>query len=233
MKVKLFKVLALTLSAVLLVATTVFVTVAYLTSSAMVTNTFTVGEIGIHMYETAVNENGKPLDDNPVAGAMKTATSNKYKLVPNTTYTKDPTIYINSGSSLSYLFIKVRNDIFSIEETGDSAHPTIAQQLEKNGWKVLPDSYTSAHNSKIYVYTNKETGAVQPVGNNASRQDIDVFQSFTVSDEITDVQLALHTASEVKVVAYAIQVSGFEEAVDPVEAAWNAIKKTYPGEVNN
>lgn len=231
MKTKLFKILALALSAVLLVVTTVLVTVAYLTSSAMVTNTFTVGNVGILMYETPVNENGIPSETIP-AGEMKTASSNKYKLLPNTTYTKDPTIYITSGSAESYLFIKVRNDIASIEVAADdSEHSTIAEQLAANGWKALP-GYTTAHNSTIYIYTDGADN-VKIVGNNNVRQDIPVFETFSIKSDATSEQLALHTSSEVKVVAYAIQTAGFEEETDPVAAAWAAIQETYPGEVHN
>lgn len=55
--------LALALCAVLAMTTTVFGTIAYLTSTDTVTNTFTVGKVKIDLDETVVDEDGNPLDE--------------------------------------------------------------------------------------------------------------------------------------------------------------------------
>ena len=57
------KVLVMTLCAVLLVATTVLGTLAYLTDRESVTNTFTVGQVDITVDEADVNVNGQPTLD--------------------------------------------------------------------------------------------------------------------------------------------------------------------------
>ena len=58
------KALALALCAVLLVVSTVFVTMAYLTSKTdVVTNTFTVGKVTITLDEAKVDEYGNPVDE--------------------------------------------------------------------------------------------------------------------------------------------------------------------------
>ena len=81
------KALLLTLCAVLLVAASVLGTMAYLTSTDTVTNTFTVGKVEIKLDETDVtNPNGPRV------------TANSYKLMPGTTYTKDPTVTVKAGS---------------------------------------------------------------------------------------------------------------------------------------
>ena len=56
------KALTLSLCAVLLVVTTVFATMAYLTSQDSVNNTFTVGKVEITLDEAQVNDYGVPTD---------------------------------------------------------------------------------------------------------------------------------------------------------------------------
>ena len=90
------KALLLTLCAVLLVAASVLGTMAYLTSTAKVENTFTVGKVEIKLDETDVT--------NPNGPRVK---ANSYKLMPGTTYTKDPTVTVLKGSEDSYVRMKV------------------------------------------------------------------------------------------------------------------------------
>lgn len=90
------KALLLTLCAVLLVAASVLGTMAYLTSTDTVTNTFTVGKVEIKLDETDVT--------NPTGPRVQ---ANSYKLMPGTTYTKDPTVTVLKGSEDSYVRMKV------------------------------------------------------------------------------------------------------------------------------
>ena len=90
------KALLLTLCAVLLVAASVLGTMAYLTSTDTVTNTFTIGKVEIKLDETDVT--------NPNGPRVK---ANSYKLMPGTTYTKDPTVTVKAGSEDSYVRMKV------------------------------------------------------------------------------------------------------------------------------
>ena len=95
------KALLLTLCAVLLVAASVLGTMAYLTSTAKVENTFTIGKVEIKLDEAKVNANGIPEE-----GAAR-VTANSYKLMPGRTYTKDPTVTVLNGSEESYVRMKV------------------------------------------------------------------------------------------------------------------------------
>ena len=95
------KALLLTLCAVLLVAASVLGTMAYLTSTAKVENTFTIGKVEIKLDEAKVNANGIPEE-----GAARVQ-ENSYKLMPGTTYTKDPTVTVKAGSEESYVRMKV------------------------------------------------------------------------------------------------------------------------------
>ena len=78
MKMKMLVVLA---CAVVIVASSVMGTLAYLTDEAEAVNTFTIGKVAIKLDEAKVNPDGTP-----VAGADR-VTANEYHLIPGGTYT--------------------------------------------------------------------------------------------------------------------------------------------------
>ncbi len=74
-------IIVLTLAAVVLVTTTVFTTVAYLLSTAKVSNVFTVGNVSIEMYESPVTSDGEYVDGfNPLTD-RKNADTNSYHIL--------------------------------------------------------------------------------------------------------------------------------------------------------
>ena len=95
------KALLLTLCAVLLVAASVMGTMAYLTSTDKVENTFTVGNVKITLDEAKVNTDGT------LAAPAERVKANEYKLLPGHTYTKDPTVTVKAVSESSYVRMKV------------------------------------------------------------------------------------------------------------------------------
>ena len=86
MSKKLTKAIVLAACALLLVAGTVMGTVAYLTSTKSVSNTFTYGNVSITMSET---------------------TDAAHKLIPGQKNDKNTTIHVAAGSEMCYLFVKV------------------------------------------------------------------------------------------------------------------------------
>ena len=78
------KVLVLALCAVLLVSATIMGTMAYLTSTDEVTNTFTVGNVTITLDEAQVNTDGTLVTD-----ATNRTDANKYHLIPGHSYIKE------------------------------------------------------------------------------------------------------------------------------------------------
>lgn len=147
-KKKILIALSTVVAIVTIVVTSVLGTVAYLTSSAAVSNVFTIGNVKMTMYESKVDSNGVVIDPS----APKTADTNSYHLVCDKEYVKDPTIYITEGSESSYLFIIARNDISEIEAVGPL---TMKEQLLVNGWT----KYGVAATGNIYVYTGIEKDA--------------------------------------------------------------------------
>ena len=230
------KALLLTLCAVLLVAASVLGTMAYLTSTDTVTNTFTVGKVEITLDETDVT--------NPTGPRVK---ANSYKLMPGTTYTKDPTVTVKAGSEESYVRMKVTfNNATAIialctdpeyadEVTGvENAFPLIrmVKFVEANAAKwdgIIPDNMVetedmlampkyfaydkTADTLTYYFYYNETVGApdddvVLPV----------LFNSITVPDWATGEQLAKLNNFKITVVAEAIQAGSFANA----DKAWEA-----------
>lgn len=189
------KALLLGVCAVLLVTASVLGTMAYLTSTDAVTNTFTVGNVTITLDEAKVNPDGTP-----VAGAARVK-ENAYKLMPGSTYTKDPTVHVAAGSEDCYVFVKVENGIANLEAGGDF---TIANQITTKGWAPL-DGVANVYYQK---YENQNTD-----------KDLVVFEKFIIlNDANTKTEWNNITNAQVKITAYAIQADGFDTA----KAAWDA-----------
>ena len=230
------KALLLTLCAVLLVAASVLGTMAYLTSTDTVTNTFTVGKVEITLDETDVT--------NPNGPRVK---ANSYKLMPGTTYTKDPTVTVLKGSEDSYVRMKVTfnnakeiialctDPEFADEVTGvENAFPLIrmVKFVKANAAKwdgIIPDNMVetedmlampkyfaydkTADTLTYYFYYNETVGApdgdvVLPV----------LFDSIKVPEHVTGEQLKALDNFKITVVAEAIQAGSFANA----GAAWAA-----------
>lgn len=94
------KMLALALAVLMIVGASVAGTIAWLTdTSDEVKNTFTTGDIVIKLDEALVDENGTKKDGERVQ-------ENSYKLIPGSTYYKDPTVVVEKGSEPCYLFVE-------------------------------------------------------------------------------------------------------------------------------
>ncbi len=151
------KALLLVLAAVVLVIGSVAGTLAYLTAtSGTVTNTFTVGAVGLDLWEHQLNSDGA-LGTNKV-------TKNTYHLVPGGTYLKDPTVVVKGKSEPCVVFVRVENGLSAILD-GFTLN---------NGW-VQPDA---AH-SDLYKYST----VVQKADTD---QELVVFGNFKVLKNVTD-----------------------------------------------
>lgn len=182
---KFTKVAIIVLAMVLVCIASIAGTVAYLTSkSAVVTNTFTVGNVTITLDEAPVDENGQATTGDRVI-------ENEYKLIPGVTYDKDPTVHVAAGSEDCWLFVKVDNGIAAIE-----ADTKIADQMATIGW-TLVDGETN-----IYAYKDTVSAG----------EDVVVFNTFTVDANADNNTVAAYNAEEIVVQALAIQATGFNTA---------------------
>lgn len=240
------KALLMSLCAVLLVAASVLGTMAYLTDSKDVKNTFTVGNVAIKLDEAKVDENGTQVvdkDGNPVARV----TENEYKLLPGHTYVKDPTVTVLKPSVESYVRMKVTFNkasaliamctnpdweedapteiknawplLYMVNFTDESAKwdgITLDNMTEVE--KMLADAkYFDAKNDTLtFYYYYTET---------VDATDGDVvlpalFDSIKVPEWATGDQLKALEGFEINVVAEAIQADSFADA----DAAWAEFK---------
>ena len=229
---KLLLVLGAIFTVAVIIATTVFSTVAYLTATASVTNTFTVGKVMLTLNEAAVGTDGKMIS------LGERVQSNNYHLVPNKTYDKDPVITIDASSEASYMFVIVRNDLEGIEceniahtndhtntsmtaatSTGAVHNACIAHQLEANGWKYV-ETRTAG---KVYVYVGSGTTPLPVRGDqvNLNNNRYVLFRTFTVAENAVISDSFIE--ARVTINAFAIQADTMADA----DAAWGALCQTY------
>lgn len=203
------KALVLAACAILLVVTTVFATMAFLTSQDTVVNTFTVGNVKINLDEAEVDEMG--VKD----GTTRTETGNEYKLLPGHTYTKDPTVTVLAGSEECYVRILVTLDkIDTIDTLFPNADLTKIFNDISSDWTAA--GAAKGDGTRTYEFRYKET-----VDASESDEDITLaalFSGFTMPDDLTGEQIATLKDAKMTIVAEAIQADGFDDA----DAAWAA-----------
>lgn len=241
------KALLMSLCAVLLVAASVLGTMAYLTSNDKVKNTFTVGNVAISLDEAKVDGNGNAIDKdgkivtNP-ADAERVP-GNAYKLLPNHTYTKDPTVTVLKPSVESYVRMKVTFNKASalIAMCTNPDWEEDAPTEIKNAWPLLYmvnftdesakwdgitlDNMTEVEkmlaDAKYFDAKNDTLTFYYYYTETVDATDGDVvlpalFDSIKVPEWATGDQLKALEGFEINVVAEAIQADGFESA----DAAW-------------
>ena len=206
------KALLLTLCAVLLVAASVLGTMAYLTSTDEVQNTFTVGQVSIKLDEAKANPDGSL-----VANADR-VNANSYKLLPGHTYNKDPMVTVLSGSESSYIKMTVTfskaKELDAIFDPNGATLTSIFNNYDSTNWIYKGNTENDNMNTRTYEFWYKET-----VGAPTADVALDaLFDSITVPGEITKEQLATIEGMTITVNAYAIQADGFDNA----DAAWAA-----------
>lgn len=241
----------MSLCAVLLVAASVLGTMAYLTDSKEVNNTFTVGNVSIKLDEAKVDDMGN-LVKNQDGTLADRVTQNAYKLLPGHEYVKDPTVTVLTPSVESYVRMKVTfnnadkiialctDPEFEGEVTGvENAFPLIRMVnfVKANAAKwdgIIPDNMVDTEdmlaNSKYFVKGTDNTltyyfyynGTVAARDGNVVLPTL--FDSITLPEWVTGDQLAKLKDFQINVVAEAIQADGFVDANgDPsADAAWTA-----------
>lgn len=234
------KALMLAICAVLLVTASVMGTMAYLTSTDEVQNTFTVGQVKIKLDEAKVNNNGEPVDkDGKVVEALYSAErvqANSYKLVPGHSYVKDPTVTVLAGSQESYVRLLVTanfdnvltnaqmatdlDDIFAVDSGNWSRY---SKEVKNNVTVGEGDKAVTYGTVITYEYRWKH-GAFM-----ATTEDVKMsplFVGLTVPSDWTNEQMADIGNLQINVVAQAIQADGFTTA----DAAWTAFPVTTTAE---
>lgn len=205
------KALALALCAVLLVVSTVFVTMAFLTDRDSVQNTFTFGQVGISLDEAEVYASGKVKNGENRKSTDGRVQGNEYHLIPGHNYVKDPTIHVDDGSENCLLFVKLENGLKDI-----IASKTIEEQMQGYGWTLIDST------NNIWAY-NKVV---------AENDHIKVFDEFTLTDNAV---VSNYGDATIIVTAYAVQADGFianttagtTVSTDDATATWTATANSF------
>ena len=212
------KLLIMSVAMVLVCAFAVGMTIAYLTSTDEVVNTFTVGNVRIKLDEADVDEYGRVPQGSP-APRVK---ANSYKLIPGHTYTKDPTVTVLEGSEESYIKMTVtvtKSDVLDDIFAPNGADLTsIFDGYDGTTWIYKDITEDNENKTRTYEFWYKET-----VDARENAEELEpLFTSIVVPDFITGDQLAELQTMTITVNAYAIQADGFADAA----AAWAA----YPAD---
>ena len=229
MKIK-NKALLLSACAILLVAASVFGTLAYLTDNDAVTNTFTVGNVSIKLDEADVKTDGSY-----ETGHDSRVQSNEYHLLPGHTYIKDPTVTVEANSEAAYvrMIVTVENidQLKKALPNGGStakyyaADGTFLLQMLCGGWDPevwVYSDYTQSTDGQTDTYefrynkvvAKSETATVLSA----------LFTHITVPGEIDNTHLAYLDDVKIVVNAHAIQADGFKDA----DEAWTAFGTQNP-----
>lgn len=239
------KVILALVCAVLLVCASVLGTLAYLTSTDEVTNTFTVGQVKITLDEAKVDGNGKALTGDDA----ERVDNNSYKLMPGHSYTKDPTVTVLKGSEESYVRLLV-----TVTFGGKLTDEQLATKLDgiftgyssdwqrngapKNETKTTGEGDAQKEYTVLtYEYRYKSTVAGKVDGEDADNKLPALFKGITVPGTWTNDELTAIGGFEIKVVAQAIQADGFEDTKDEAtgtvtesgaDKAWKAFDASTP-----
>ena len=210
------KILTLVLCACLLVAISIGATVAYLTSTDEVTNTFTVGNVAITLDEANV---AYDTSDNVYVAQDGRTKTNSYKLLSGTELAKDPTVTVLADSEACY----VRALVTVTYKTEADV------MLAENLWKDWIEGYDDSKWSFVEPVATSESGDTTTrtyelrYANMVPAATADtvlpaIFTGIKIPGTLTNEQLALLDKLEINVKANAIQAGGFADA----DAAWTA-----------
>jgi len=220
------KVLATVLCAVMLVVASVMGTLAYLTDSETVTNTFTVGNVYIELAEN-VDYDGNEIGEDAVEGVVPTA-DDKFHLQPGLSYTKEPIVTVLEDSENAYIrvmatisYAEAADAVFAKYDENKDMSAWLA--IDKTAWTLNGIPTTTKENGKISrTYEFRYNDVVAKNSDDDTVLTTAPFDTLMIPGGVTNAELALLADMEIVVTAHAIQADGFENA----DAAWAAFPAT-------
>jgi len=218
------KIIIYGICSLLIMATSILGTLAYLTDSDTVVNTFTMGKVEIILDETPVDVNGQPLSTFSGNRADRVK-ENEYHMIPGQTYVKDPTVTVLKGSAESYVRMIVELNCYD-------------KLLEIFENDFLPERFVDGWDTDVWVSTEKvdvsddKTTAKYEFRYHetvAPSEDDDLvldalFDTFTVPSTLDGEDLKKLEGFKITVIGHAIQAGSFTDdaGVADEDAAWAA-----------
>ena len=190
-------------------------TIAWLTATTnTVTNTFTVGNISIELWEHQLVADTKKVNSTEV-------NANSYQLTPGTAYEKDPFVTVNANSEKCYLFVEyseVNNPStyltygYRFDNAGDDEWTAVPGEtnvyykvVEKSDadqtWYLLDAQDGNANGGVIVkdtIVKNGTTGTTAPVMPTAGQEPQIVFNAYAVQYDNLTVEAAWAQAEALK-----------------------------------
>lgn len=204
-------------------------TLAYLTDSTAVVNTFTMGNVDIKLDEAVVDADGKA-----VTSGDRTLEGNKYKMIPGKSYDKDPMITVIKGSEESYvrmlLTVNCWAEINAIcDPYGDTTLGTFFEGYDAQKWNFVKET-DNGDNTHTYEFRYYTTVSAAEATEDVKLEPL--FTKFKVPGFFTGEDLKQLNDFEITVVGHAIQAEGFADA-DAAWAAFDAQVDTTAGSGNS
>lgn len=169
------KTVAIIISAVIVCVGVIGGTLAWLTDSKEVTNTFTVGNINIELDESSFN-------------------ANNAKLVPGTTIEKNPTVTVKANSEKCFVYVMIDNNLKANNKTIGTLNiaadwEAVATQGNKTIYKYTSTvASATTDNSLPAVFTQ-----VAISGTDITKTDLD--EMVTVVNKTVEVKAYAHQAT--------------------------------------
>lgn len=227
------KTIALMLVMMMVFGITVGGTIAYLTDSKQVVNTFTVGNVQIKLTEAPVDANGQAIQGDRIEGSLAGTEANAYKLIPNGEYDKDPTVEVLAGSEDAYVRMLVTID-YSAE--WDAIFDALNEDAETKigaadvftgmgaGWELKKNTENATANTRTYEFWYNDVVSAE--------EDVPaLFTGIKIPGAVTNEQLATLVTKDadgkitdkftITIEAHAIQEAGFNSP----EEAWGSFTK--------
>ena len=202
-----------------------FSTLAWMTDTSEVVNTFTVGKVEIDLNETDVDEDGD-------------TKKNEYKLIPGSELEKDPALTVIKGSEESYIrmIVNVYNAsavkaVLANERHGLDSFVDMLGGLDKEKWVLEGITEDKSENMLSYEFRYNTTVSGFDAEGKELTEDVTLTPLFTkllVPGTLTMDELnALENGGfKIVVEGHAIQQMGFEND----DEAWAAFKEEEEAE---
>lgn len=246
--------LALVIALVLMMGTVAGGTIAWLTDTSEVTNSFSFGNVDIELDETLMNPDNTPMVDengDPVRGTGTAGkTTNTYTMYPGESVMKDPVVTVKAGSEACWLFVKLEKKFGEIRFDGVELtfddfleFDVITEGNSVDGKYWIPlTGYCNEDSSELVYYTEVSKTDEDLLFEVLKKQYTDSkgtpnANTVKVRDEVTldmlNALATLETEQEEEspmlvVTAYAIQKSEGIAAVDDPVNAWRTINNERP-----
>lgn len=192
-----------------------------------VTNTFTVGDINIKLYEHELDANGE-------FKTTETKTINTYKILPGTSEKKDPTVEVLKNSEDCYVFVQVQevNNVAAEDASGNVTHKYVTWAIDDAVWTELnknaDGTITTYYLTSNYTLTDADAtfnvlkDKKVSYGDSLTKEMIEMIYETEEENGQTVIKVGeIDPNKQPKLIfkAFAVQ----KEAANTAAAAWNEV----------